>query len=203
MTTTNRTTQQNADQKLVDGLNKHKAQITALPIGGQTLTPAQVIATVQARLDASSAALTAKATANAAVLAERTERTQTKAFVFSLRQVIRSMFGASPDILADFGLAPPKPHKPTPQKKVTAAAKAKATRTLRHTMGKKQKAAIKATGPLPAETPATALAAGNAPAPAGTPATPGAPAAPAVTSAGATAPAAAPAATPATPATHS
>jgi hypothetical protein len=190
MTTTNRTTQQTADQKLVDGLNKHKSLITALPIQGKTLTPDQAIAIVQARIDASLKAVTDKATAKAAILAERTERTQTKTFVAALRQVIRSMFGASTDILADFGLVPPKPRKANPQKRVTAAAKAKATRTLRHTMGKKQKAAIKATGPLPATTPATA------------PAAPAEPAAPVNPPAGA-APAAAPAGTPVTAHTQS
>jgi hypothetical protein len=192
MTTTNRTKQQNADQKLVDGLTQHKSVITALPIQGKTLTPDQAIAVVEARIEASNAALNAKATAKAAVLAERTERAQTKSFVSSLRQVIRSMFGASVDVLADFGLVPPKAHKATPQKKVTAADKAKATRTLRHTMGKKQKAAIKATGPLPTETPAQPPVAGNTPA---APVTPVAPAAP-----GAPAAAAAPTPTPAAPA---
>jgi hypothetical protein len=205
MTVVNRTAQQTADQKLIDGLDKHKAVITALPIEGKTLTPAEAIAIVQARIDASNQSLTTKASAKAAVLSERTERAATKKFVSSLRQVIRSMFGASADILADFGLALPKPRKPSPQKKVTAAAKAKATRTLRHTMGKKQKAAIKATGPLPAGTAANPVAPGNtpeapvapqSPAPTNPPSTATAPAASATaTPGGGTAPAASPAGT--------
>jgi hypothetical protein len=39
MPTTKRTAITNADQKLVDGLTKHKAQIAALPIGGKTINP--------------------------------------------------------------------------------------------------------------------------------------------------------------------
>jgi hypothetical protein len=172
MTTTNRGTLQTADQKLVDGLTKHKALMAALPIGGKNVTPDEAIALVQGRIDATSATLAAKASAKAELLAERAGRTQTKPFVSSLRQVIRSMFGASPDILADFGLTPHKPRKANPQKKVDAAHKAKATRVLRHTMGKKQKAAIKATGPLPSETPTSAPATGNTPAATVTPANP-------------------------------
>lgn len=191
MTTTNRTSELNSDQKLIDGLNKHKAAITGLPIGGQTLTPAQAIAILQARVDASNQSLTAKASAKAAVLAERSERTSTKAFVSSLKQVIRSMF-TSADVLADFGLSLRKPHVVDPQKKVEAAAKAKATRALRHTMGKNQKAAIKATGPLPT---GTAAPPANQPTPATAPATPVAPVAPAAPAAPATP-------TTATPPTH-
>ncbi len=203
MATTNRTSMQLADQKLVDGLTKHKALITALPIGGKTLTPDQAIAIVQARIDTSNGSLTTKAAAKAAVLAEQTQRTQTKQFVSSLRQVIRSMFGASPDVLADFGLALKKVPVESPETRVAAAAKARATRALRHTMGSKQKAALKATAPLPAETPANPPAAGNAPAapvaPVNQPSTGAAPAAPpAAAPAGAAAPAAPPAGTTAT-----
>jgi hypothetical protein len=178
-----------------------------LPIEGKTLTPAEAIAIVQARIDASHLSLTTKASAKAAVLAERTERAATKKFVSALRQVIRSMFPSADD-LADFGLTLPKPRKANPQKKVTAAAKAKATRTLRHTMGKKQKAAIKATGPLPAGTAANPAAPGNAPeapvappspVPTNPPSAATAPAAPATAPpGGGTAPAASPAGTTAT-----
>ena len=38
MTTINRTTFQTADQKLIDGLTKHKAAIPALPIGGKNVS---------------------------------------------------------------------------------------------------------------------------------------------------------------------
>jgi hypothetical protein len=202
MTTTNRTTLQTGDQRLIDGLTKHKALVTALPIGGKNFTCDEAIAVVQARIDASNATLTSKASAKAELQAERAGRAQTKAFVSSLRQVIRSMFGASPDLLADFGLGPHKSRKANPQKKVDAAKRAKATRVLRHTMGKKQKAAIKATGPLPTATPANEPAAGNAPAAAVTApnaASAGAatPQFPTAAPAGGTAPAASPTATPA------
>jgi hypothetical protein len=43
------------------------------------------------------------------------------------------------DALATFGLTPRKPRVVSPEARVAAAAKAKATRAARHTMGKKQK----------------------------------------------------------------
>jgi hypothetical protein len=196
MTTVNRTRQQNADQKLIDGLTKHRATITSLPIGGKTLTPDEVVQTLQARVKASATSLTSKASAKAAVLAERADRAETRQFVSDLTQVIRSMFGGSADVLADFGLALRKPRKSDPQKKVAAAQKAKATRTLRHTMGKKQKAAIKATGPLAAG--ATPPAANAHAAPAASAEAPATAPAPAATPPAATAPAAPPAVAPAT-----
>jgi hypothetical protein len=194
MTTINRNQLQTADQKMIGGLSKHKGTIPSLPIGGKTLTPDEAIQVLQTRIDASNRSLAARASAQAAVLAERSERSQTRQFVSSLRQVVRSMFEGSADVLADFGLALRKPRKVDPQTKVTAAGKAKATRVLRHTMGKKQKAGIKATAPIHTGAAAPAASA-NTP-----PAAP-APAAPSV----ATPPAAPAPAAPltGTPATHS
>jgi hypothetical protein len=148
-TTKNRNLLQTADQNMIGGLAKHKAVMPFLPIGGKTVTPDEAIQVLRTRIDASNRSLATRASAQAAVLAERSERAQTRQFVSSLRLVIRAMFEGSADILADFGLALRKQHKADPQKKVTAAEKAKATRALRHTMGKKQRAAIKATAPIP------------------------------------------------------
>jgi hypothetical protein len=46
-------------------------------------------------------------------------------------------------VLADFGFAPPKAATRTPEEKAAAAAKAKATREARHTLGKSQKKTVK------------------------------------------------------------
>ena len=85
---------------------------------------------------------------------------KTKALVSTCIQSISLSFAGQVDTLADFGLTPRKARVVTPEEQVIAAAKAKATRAARHTMGKKQKAAIKGTV---APTPAPA---GWAPAPA-------------------------------------
>jgi len=84
-----------------------------------------------------------------------------------LRQAMMVAFGAKLDTLADFGLAPRKARVQTPDQKIAAAAKAKATREARHTLGKVQRSTI--TGAHPAGASAGApvdAAAGSEPAPA-------------------------------------
>jgi hypothetical protein len=60
---------------------------------------------------------------------------------------VKATFGSSPDVLADFGLAPKARAQVTVEAKAVAAAKRKATRAARHTMGPKQKKGI--TGVVP------------------------------------------------------
>jgi hypothetical protein len=168
--TKNRTTQQVGDQKLIDGLNKHSQTIPSLVIGGTSLTTAAIIGILQARLATANAAQSTRATWQTAVKADKDERAKTKSFTSGLRQALHVAFDGSIDALADFGLVPRKPHVISPEKKAAATAKALATRAARHTMGKKQKAAIK--GTVPATAPATPPA---APAPVAAPPTPVAP----------------------------
>ena len=54
-------------------------------------------------------------------------------------------FAGQVDTLADFGLTARAKHVATPEEKLASTDKAKATRAARHTMGSKQKAAIKGT----------------------------------------------------------
>jgi len=169
----NRNAQLAADQKFIDGLNKHSQTITSLVIGGTSLTTAAIIGILQARLDAANAAQSTRAAWLNAVKADKDERAKTRTFRAGLRQALQVAFAGSIDALADFGLTPRKPRVVTPEKKAAAAAKAKATRAARHTMGKKQKAEIK--GTVPATAPATSPAAS---APAAQPVT--APVAPAI-----------------------
>jgi len=158
----NRITQAAADQKMIDGFNRHGSLIGSLLIDGRQLKPADVVQVVQARLDASKAVEADKATWQSAVKANKDERAKTRVFMTQVRQALLVMFASSIDILADFGLTPRKQRAPKPPAKVAAAQKAKATREARGTKGKKQKAKIKgaapelppATAPTPATTPA-------------------------------------------------
>ena len=83
-----------------------------------------------------------RASLHAAVLAEQQLQASSAQFVSDVRQTILAMFSGQTDVLADFGLAPRKKAVRTPEAKVAANAKAKATRTARGTKGKKQLAAI-------------------------------------------------------------
>ncbi len=157
MTTTatpnTRTLNQAADQKMIDGFNKHASTITSLVIAGATYKTADILAIFQGRMATANTVETAKPPWQAAVKADKDERAKTKAFVSGVRQSLQVMFAGSVDMLADFGLKPRKPHVVSPDTKAAAALKAKATREARNTMGKVQKAKIKGNVTI---TPATA-----------------------------------------------
>jgi hypothetical protein len=166
-TTNNRTLRQAADQKLIDGLNKHSASLASLLIGNTSYPLADLISTVQTRVSAANVTRSTRATWQNAVQAERDQRAKTKPLVSGLKQAIQVMFAGSIDSLADFGLTARKVPVVTPEKKAAAAAKAKATRAARHTMGKVQKKDIK--GTVPTTAPATPPSPAPAPTPAQTP----------------------------------
>ena len=129
---------------LIDGLNKHATLMTSILIDGVAQKTADVIATLQKLVDSSSSVETTNAAWRAAVAADKAAGTGQKAFVSNVRKAVRVAFGNQMNALADFGLAPQKARTPlTPQQKAASAAKAKATREARHTMGAKQKASIK------------------------------------------------------------
>jgi hypothetical protein len=142
----NRPSRQTADQKLIDGVNKHESTLPALLIGGASITPTDIRTTLQARIATANTAVSTRATWQAAVKADIDERAKTQTFVSGLRQALKVAFADSIEALADFGLTPRKvPAARTPEEKAQATAKAKATRTARHTMGTKQKAQVKGT----------------------------------------------------------
>jgi hypothetical protein len=151
-----------ADTKLIAGTQKHQNNLPAtIVLAGQTVTPAQVVTTLQGRIATANATLAAKGSLAAAVAADHNERSQTDTLVADYRAWILLTYRNQPDVLADYGVSPhKKPGAKDASTKVVAAAKAKATRAARHTMSKKQKAAIKGTltGPVVIE-PSPALVA--------------------------------------------
>jgi hypothetical protein len=142
----NKVNQQAADQSLIDGFTKHAPTLTSFLVGGATIKASDVITALQARIAAANTTESTRATWQAAVKANTDERASTKTLVSSARQAVQMMFAGSIETLAEFGLKPRKARTaPTPEQKVVAAAKAKATRAARHTMGTKQKASVKGT----------------------------------------------------------
>ena len=172
----NRKDETAAWQHLIDGLNKHASTITSIVIAGASMTTKDIIGSLQSRIDSAKAAQSTRATWQAAVQADRDDRDKTKTFVSGLKQALLVAFVGQIDTLADFGLTGRKPRFATPQEKLAAAAKAKATREARHTMGKNQKAAIKGTvaptAPAPAVPSAPTPIATTPAAPAPVPVTP-------------------------------
>jgi hypothetical protein len=194
----NRIDQTTAEETLIDGFNKHAAAMPSMVINGVMRTTKDLVATLQSRVDSARAVLSTKATWQTAIRTDQALRETTKTFVSGVKQGLIVAFAGQVDTLADFGLTARAKHVATPEEKIARAAKAKATRAARHTLGKKQKAAIKGTaapnapattGPS-ASTPTTTPSAAPAPAPGSTAPPPTAP----------TATPAAPAQAPASPA---
>jgi hypothetical protein len=146
-------TEQTRVQKLIAGTNKHFATASSLAFGSETTTPQALTQLFQSFVDAFTGVMAAKATYTAKLQAERTLAASVRLVIQAYEAFVRATFSKSPDVLADFGLAPHKVTKPTVATKVVAVDRRLATRKARHTMGKKAKLAI--TGTLP-EAPAAA-----------------------------------------------
>ena len=153
----NTRTKEKAEEGLIIlGLQKHGPAITSLILQNRTVTVADAIAMLQGRINAITAAQTAKVAHTDAVKQQDQQLASTDGFVASLVMVIRGMYAGSPSILADFGQFPKVRAPLTAAQKAAAAEKRAATRKARHTMGSKQKAAITgATVAQPTALPAT------------------------------------------------
>ena len=141
----NRNDQITADQTMADGLNKHSATIPPIFVAGATVPLKDIITTLQTRITASKNVQPARATWLAAVKADRDERATSETLVSAVKQSLLVFFAGQVDTLSDFGLTGRKVPVVSPEVRVAAAAKAKATREARHTLGKAQKAKIKGT----------------------------------------------------------
>jgi D-serine deaminase-like pyridoxal phosphate-dependent protein len=131
-----------ANQKLADGLTKHQAILSMVVVDGAQFTAPQAVSELDEIISAADLAVTSHAAWLAAVQADLQKLSSSATFVAGLRQAVMAAFGKQVDVLADFGLKPRKSVVRTPEQKQEAAAKAKATRAARHTMGKRQRAAI-------------------------------------------------------------
>ena len=130
-------------EQLAAGAQKHLANAGQLTFAGGTFTPQQVVdrlnsvATLRADADA------AKATAKAKVSAEKTQLPALREFMLAFVALVKVLFGASPDVLADFGIQPKKARKPlTPEQKAAAKAKRAATRKARGVIGRVKRAQV-------------------------------------------------------------
>jgi hypothetical protein len=155
MSTTNHTSTNNqakavmitALQLLLAGTKSNVPPDTPLTISGDKVTGAQASAIFQKLIDASQAVETARATWQAAIVAERALISQQAAFLKAFKALILAMYGTKPDVLAQFGVKARKPlTKLTAAQLLQRSADAQATRALRGTLGSKQKAQIKGKG---------------------------------------------------------
>jgi hypothetical protein len=139
----NRLAQQTAEDQLSAGLTKHASTLPPITIAGKTISPADLIAMLQVLRTAASAADSTHAAWRAAVATNRTKRKQAATLLTGVNEWLHLAYGTSPDMLGDFGLTPRKKPVVSPEARLAGAAKARATRVARHTMGPKQKRNIK------------------------------------------------------------
>ena len=159
------------DQKLNQLINGVQTTVTSgqtFPINGQSYKQSTLLAALKEQVAPFDAAESAHEVLKKAVVDREAARPAALAFYNAVVSVLLANYGNDTATLATFGLAPRKAKRQlTSEEKLKAAAKAKATRALRGTMGPKKKEAIKATGPVTitssigssAPTPSTSVAA--------------------------------------------
>lgn len=155
-------------QALINGITALLPHVDPFMLSRQTYSRADLLARIQARLDAAIATKSARIVLHNAVGAERNAQANFKDLQASFRAYLVSVYGANAPELQQFGYVQSRKPKRSAQTKANAALKAKATRTARGTKGKKQKAAVHgtpaaATAPATAAAPATVAASTTAP----------------------------------------
>lgn len=130
-------------QHFVAGAAKHLSSTPQVVLLGTPFTPSELTSKLQEIVTLRADVDSAKATAKAKVATEEARMPDLLAFAGAFGSFVKATFGSSPDVLADFGIATKARATLTVEAKAAAAAKRVATRAARHTMGPKQKKAIK------------------------------------------------------------
>ncbi|MGH7269037.1 MAG: hypothetical protein ACREJ3_01290 [Polyangiaceae bacterium] len=130
-------------KQFIAGTEKHLTNGTQVPLVGGSFTPAQITSKLQALVTLRGDVDAAKATTKAKVATETANMPALRTFMSAFESFVKAAYGTSPDVLADFGIHPKPRVQLTVEAKVVAAAKRKATRAARHTMGAKQKMGVK------------------------------------------------------------
>jgi hypothetical protein len=148
MTTRNRDKSVNQHRQAMAGIRKHFASAPTLMLGGTPTSPNDAIATLQGTIDAIDKATAAEQAMHEAVTAKNAAMAKSSAALGDLKTLVKAQLGSSASVFADFGFQAPSRQAPTEATKAAAVAKRAATRKVRQTLGKRQKA--KLTGTVPA-----------------------------------------------------
>jgi hypothetical protein len=130
-------------EQLIAGTNKHLSGTAQVMLAGASLTPAQITSQLQEVVTLRGDVDAAKALVKAKLAVEQADMPALRVLMAALVSFVKAAFGSAPDVLADFGVNPTVRTPLTAQAKVAAAAKRKATRAARHTMGSQQKKSVK------------------------------------------------------------
>jgi hypothetical protein len=144
------TNQSNTKTAFIALCNALITGISALPdktflLGGQTFTKAQVVAPLQALVDAAAKTAADEATWHTSVQDEHDAEAAAREMVDAVKPFLQGRLGkSSPLLRSQFGLAPVKLAAKTVAAKATGIARSLATRAIRGTRGSKQKKALTA-----------------------------------------------------------
>lgn len=118
------------NQQILEGIDTYLAHVKQVTIAGDTYTPADLKAALQAEIDAEKSVTTGKAQYKQQVVAARLARLKGRATRKLVKTYVLASFGAANvQTLETFGIPVPKPLGPrTAQAKAEASADAAATR---------------------------------------------------------------------------
>jgi hypothetical protein len=134
------------DQQIVVGIDEEMQTTMTLHLGGVAYTTKSLAAVIQQRIDAANELFDARVRLYGALKKYAAVDQRVKPFVAELRLLVLSLFGEKSPRVVSFGFAPNKKRrKLSAQEKVAAAAKARATRMARGTMGPRQRALVAST----------------------------------------------------------
>ncbi|MGO8997114.1 MAG: hypothetical protein ACLQVI_27680 [Polyangiaceae bacterium] len=129
------------NQKRILALKKYVTNSkTEIPISGEVLKPAQVIAVFQNSLDTRAAVTATQAGYKSALAARTTAETKRQATDDSLKAWVLNRFGANSTEAHEFGYSARKTPVVSAADRANAVLLNQATREARGTMGKRQKA---------------------------------------------------------------
>ena len=152
----NKPTRKDLLRLVISGVQKHFPSGQMI-LAGQTFNlPSDLVKFIQTDIDVTDAADKARADWLAGVQVQTDSHQKVGPVLRALKRQVLATFGDTQDAsstLADFGYAPPKIAAKSAATKATAAERGRATRTARHTMGKKQKQPVKGTVPATASPP--------------------------------------------------
>lgn len=159
---------------LISAINTDLPNVTSFTLNGRTLARADLLAALQAFIDAATDTATANQSWRAKVSAEKAARVEAAALVSGMKTYVQGVYGkASPEVLK-FGFKPVTPPAKTAVSKVVAVTKGAATRQLRNPLTPTEKKALKASVGATIEIPTNEPKPPAPPAPVPTPAAGGA-----------------------------
>ena len=136
--------------QIAAALGKYFPAASTIVLNGTTYTGTQLVQLFQSALTALQAVAAAESSLAQARKACKAQEADAHDVYVLLGEALRAQFGKGNPILAELGFNTGARSKPSPETLVASRKQAVATRKARHTLGKKQKAAITASAPTPA-----------------------------------------------------